>query len=80
MPTDLPELSFFNTAGAASYLAQIGISLSPRTLEAMRTKGAGPIFRKLGRGKRARVIYAEADLLAWLDAATRTSTADRGAA
>jgi len=49
------------------------LRLSRRTLEGLRVRGTGPIFRKIGR-----VFYEKADLLTWLDAASRTSTSDRG--
>lgn len=47
---------FLNTAQAAFY-----IGLSPRTLEKMRTAGAGPTFRKHGRYVR----YHIDDLNSW---------------
>ncbi len=56
------------TTQAAEFLR-----LSPRTLEGLRVRGGGPSYRKIGR-----VVYTQTDLLAWLDAATRTSTSDRG--
>ncbi|WP_454756887.1 helix-turn-helix transcriptional regulator [Cupriavidus campinensis] len=46
------------------------LGLRSNTLEIWRTQGRGPVFRKIGRAVR----YAEADVLAWLDAQTRTST------
>jgi hypothetical protein len=60
---------YLRTAEAARYL-----SLSPRTLEKHRTYGTGPAYRKIG----GRVIYAVADLNAWADVGTRTSTSDPG--
>jgi len=51
------------------------LHLSPRTLEGLRVRGGGPKYRKIGR-----VFYAQADLLSWLDASTRTSTSDSGGA
>ena len=50
------------------------LGLSPRTLEKYRCHGSGPTFRKLG----GRVVYAVADLNAWADVGTRTSTSDPG--
>ena len=47
------------------------LDLSPRTLEKHRCDGTGPIFHKLG----GRVVYAVADLHAWVDACARQSTA-----
>jgi hypothetical protein len=60
---------YLRTAEAARYL-----SLSPRTLEKHRTYGTGPAYRKIG----GRVVYAIADLNAWADVGTRTSTSDAG--
>jgi hypothetical protein len=60
---------YLRTAEAARYL-----SLSPRTLEKHRTYGTGPTYRKIG----GRVVYAVADLNAWADVGTRTSTSDLG--
>ena len=60
---------YLRTAEAARYL-----SLSPRTLEKHRTYGTGPAYRKIG----GRVVYAVADLNAWADTGTRTSTSDLG--
>jgi hypothetical protein len=60
---------YLRTAEAARHL-----SLSPRTLEKHRTYGTGPVYRKIG----GRVVYAVADLNAWADIGTRTSTSDPG--
>jgi hypothetical protein len=60
---------YLRTAEAARYL-----SLSPRTLEKHRTYGTGPAYRKIG----GRVVYVLADLNAWADIGTRTSTSDPG--
>lgn len=46
------------------------LDLSARTLEAHRCAGTGPIYRKLG----GRVVYAVADLHAWVEASARHST------
>jgi hypothetical protein len=61
---------YLRTAEAARHL-----SLSPRTLEKHRTYGTGPAYRKIG----GRVVYAVADLNAWADIGTRSSTSDPGA-
>ena len=61
---------YLRTVEAARHL-----SLSPRTLEKHRTYGTGPTYRKIG----GRVVYAIADLNAWADIGTRTSTSDPGA-
>ena len=60
---------YLRTAEAARLL-----SLSPRTLEKHRIYGTGPAYRKIG----ARVVYSVADLNAWVDRGTRTSTSDPG--
>jgi hypothetical protein len=60
---------YLRTAEAARHL-----SLSPRTLEKHRIYGTGPAYRKIG----GRVVYAVADLNAWADIGTRTSTSDPG--
>ena len=51
---------------AAEFLA-----ISPRTLQAWRVTGGGPIFKKIGRVVR----YDCADLAAFITARTHTSTA-----
>lgn len=66
-----PVDRFLATHDAAAYLG-----LSPRTLEKLRIRGGGPVFRKL----RSRVLYALSDLDHWADQARRTSTADPGPA
>lgn len=58
-----------DTRRAAAFL-----SLSPKTLEAHRTRGGGPPFIKLGR----RVVYRQEDLDAWLAKRRRLSTSDPG--
>jgi len=50
---------------AAAYLR-----LSPQTLNNWRVKGCGPAFNKFGR----RVVYDEADLLAWKAETRRNNT------
>lgn len=55
---------------AAKYL-----NLSPRTMPALRSKGRGPRFHKLGK----RVLYDVADLDAWLASCAR-ETAESAAA
>ena len=69
-----PELTilpprFLRTKEAAEFL-----SLSARTLEKHRTYGTGPAFKKLG----GRVVYAIADLQAWVDRGLKASTSDPG--
>jgi predicted DNA-binding transcriptional regulator AlpA len=62
-----PNLVLLDNQEAADFL-----KLSPRTLEKLRVTGNGPLFRKLGR----RVLYARADLEAWVDARICTDTSD----
>jgi hypothetical protein len=61
------------TAEAARFLR-----LSVPTMERLRVTGDGPVFIKLGSGKRCRVVYRRRDLDAWLDAQRRDSTSQRG--
>ena len=49
------------------------LGLSHRTLEKHRTYGTGPAYRKIG----GRVVYAPADLQAWVEKGVRTSTSER---
>jgi hypothetical protein len=50
------------------------VRLSPRTLEKHRIHGTGPTFKKVC----GRVIYASADVLAWVEAGSRIRTGDCG--
>ena len=43
------------------------LCLSARTLEKHRTYGTGPLYRKIG----GRVVYAIADLQAWVESGTQ---------
>ena len=54
------------------------VRLSPRTLERLRVQGGGPRFMKAGSGKRARVLYRDADLKTWLEGFTFGSTSEYG--
>lgn len=56
--------AFLTTADAARL-----VRLSPRTLEKHRIYGIGPAFKKVC----GRVIYASADVLAWVEAGNGTS-------
>lgn len=49
------------------------LGLSPTTLEIWRWRGTGPKFRKLGKAVR----YAEEDLDAFVEAASRTNTSEQ---
>ena len=50
------------------------LGLSPRNLEALRVRGGGPRYLKLGR----RVLYRPDDLANWEEKHARQSTSDRG--
>ena len=50
------------------------LGLSGRTLEKHRTYGTGPTYKKIG----GRVVYSVADLQAWAERGTRSSTSDPG--
>ena len=66
MRRDLPP-RYLRTKEAATFL-----SLSARTLEKHRTYGTGPTYHKLG----GRVVYAVAELEAWVARGAVTSTSD----
>ena len=72
MRPDLAALPprYLRTKEAADFL-----SLSARTLEKHRTYGTGPAYHKLG----GRVVYAVADLEAWVDGCARQSTSESAA-
>jgi len=69
IPRD-PDVLLFGAE--AAYLA----GLSVRTFEALRLKGGGPPFVKLGRAVR----YRRSDVLAWTAGKVRRSTSDTGEA
>lgn len=46
--------------------ASVIMRISNRTLERMRVEGSGPRYIKVGPGKRARVLYRQSDIDAWL--------------
>jgi predicted DNA-binding transcriptional regulator AlpA len=54
------------------------LRISRRTLERMRVEGTGPRYLKVGPGKRSRVLYRQADVLAWLEAHSFGSTSEYG--
>lgn len=70
MPGDGPVL--YLVASEAATL----LRLSKRTLERMRVEGTGPRYMKAGPGKRARVLYRQADLISWVEARTFSSTSE----
>lgn len=63
-----PDLALYTQAEAATILR-----ISERSLERHRVQGTGPRYASLGR----RVVYARADLLAWVQACSRCSTSER---
>jgi hypothetical protein len=69
IPAD-PDAGLF--ASEAAYLAGV----SPRTLENLRLRGGGPAYYKIRHGVR----YRRRAVVDWIDARTRTSTAQHAAA
>jgi hypothetical protein len=65
-----PQLPDLLTTAEAARL----VRLSVPTLERLRVTGDGPVFIKLGSGKRCRVVYRYSDLQTWLLAHRRDST------
>ena len=65
--TDDTTPRYLSTKEAADY-----IGLSDCTLNRMRVTGEGPRYAKLGR----RVVYAPADLDAWVEENKRTFTGE----
>ena len=64
---DAPGFVLHTQAEAARILR-----LSERSLERHRVQGTGPRYASLGR----RIVYARADLLAWVQACFRCSTSE----
>lgn len=64
---------FLTSAEAADYLR-----ISRFTLEGMRVKGTGPRYLKAGPGKRAKVLYRQGDIDAWLARFEYGSTSEYG--
>lgn len=54
------------------------LRLCRRTLERMRVVGTGPRYLKASPGKRARVLFREADVLTWLERYQFGSTSEYG--
>ncbi len=52
------------------------LRLKPRTLEALRVQGTGPRYYKMGPGRMARVVYRRADLDAWVEQFSYSSTSE----
>lgn len=67
---DLSERkTFLDTRQAAEYLG-----IRPRTLEDYRFKGGGPVFIRMGLGKRSPVMYDMVDLNRWVEMRKAGST------
>ena len=71
MSISAPADELLVSKAAARYLR-----VSPRTLERWRVDGTGPRFRKLGPGKRAKVVYPLSELTAWLARHAYSSTSE----
>lgn len=56
--------------------AHLYTGIAERTLEALRLRGGGPAYFKVGR----RVLYSIEQLDRWMATKVRTSTSDRGEA
>ena len=54
------------------------LRISRRTLERMRVEGTGPRYLKVGPGKRARVLYRQSEVDAWLSRFDFGSTSEYG--
>ena len=69
-------------ATALMFLTTIEVAerlrISRRTLERMRVDGTGPRYIKVGPGKKSRVLYREADVVAWIDQYQFGSTSEYG--
>ncbi len=52
------------------------LHISARTLERYRVTGGGPRFMKAGNSKRSRVLYKQADIIAWLEGNGYESTSE----
>lgn len=56
-------MTFYSSREAAAFLTARGVRTAPQTLNRLRVQGGGPLFRKAG----SRVVYDEANLIAWID-------------
>lgn len=65
---DLPPSATFLTTDEAAAV----VALSRRTLEGLRVRGGGPVYRRHA----GRVVYCLADLIAWSEQSRRRSTSD----
>lgn len=73
-PNEAKADPFLTTVECADMLR-----LSPRTLERMRVKGAGPRYVKAGPGVRAKVLYRLSEVTAWTTARSFRSTSEYAA-
>ncbi len=64
--------TYVNTRSAAAIL-----SISPKTLEKLRTDGGGPRYSKLAAGKTGAVRYCVDDLHEWMKTKSVSSTSER---
>ena len=71
MPTSI-AVRFLSNAETALLLG-----IKPETLEIWRIRARGPRYRKLGTSKQSPVRYAEADVIAWIDANAFQSTSEQ---
>ena len=53
------------------------LTVQPATLAAWRCKGGGPVFLKVGSGKRSSIRYRLGDLRAWANERRYANTAHR---
>ena len=64
---------YLNTREAAEFL-----NVSKDFLQALRTRGGGPVYAKYGQGRTAPIRYAVHDLEEWHASQKRKSTSDPG--
>ena len=73
----MPKLNPVPSASASPYYmleeAAEFLRLHPRTLDNMRGRGVGPIYRKHG----GRIIYHQDDLVAWSKSSRRHSSSEK---
>ncbi len=64
---DLNNCAYWDTKRAA-----LSLGVTPKFLQALRQRGGGPVFAKLGR----RVVYAKHELDRWVEANSYSSTVE----